>query len=263
MSPVSSMHLRLWCGVFLIAVAVGARAQQTTKVRVKLIGRCPQAKTLTLIVRGDELSPITLTPDETDKSNLTWKGEWSGDVPESLDAAGTVGSLRFGGARTDCRSSASAPDPELPFPAKVALFRFHCDEEPTANVKIEVSPRTVVVYYDRHLDRDLAIPASVDCDEQGSMTRPTRIKDLRFPDETLGLHIGYEKPPAAHTPGLRVSAELAASGQHLDRQRVAELLAEQRAAGNGSAPNASPNAYDMDIKRLEKSNLAWLELKRD
>jgi hypothetical protein len=144
----------------------------------------PQREYPILVVDGKEGVPAHLKATD---SPFEWTGEWHDpDHPRAqLAAAGSCGSLRLKGTRTDCMRSIK----EKHIDQIEAVFEFNCDENQAFDVTIEAEP--FPFSYVRFLKRSQNNRRYCDCGEQAGVYHGTKaILDLRLPTEIV--HLGIE-----------------------------------------------------------------------
>ena len=168
-----------------VFAAAAAQSQQTNAIRVKLSGTCRDIHTadLILILNDDERVPAHL--HTADPARLVWTGEWHDpdDRRVRFAAEGSHASLRFGGARSDCRRSV----PERHDDSIEAVFTFDCDENPAFDLKIQAEP-SILFSYKRSLRTDKTKDLDCDSAEQAGSYRGTRtILDVRLAMEVVSL----------------------------------------------------------------------------
>lgn len=255
----------LRCLVALIAIvsANTGHAAQTRKVLVTFVGDVSCIANLPakigVVLDGDEKNQFLAT--QAIGSNL-WIGDWSRpDLTENFDAVDRIASIRVGGARTDCRRSYAAQDPQVK-DGWVASFTFRCDTEPVQKLEIRGEP-DVPISYVRRLPKVDDEQDSRGCVEHNDFLKsPVRISDVWFdtrnvPSEALRIQVG-SKTAKIDAPGLLVNhpsvMKYAKGGDvALDQEKLLTAFGAQRAEGLAFAPPLfSPNAYEDDRKRLEK-----------
>src|SRR6185369_14478954 len=135
---------------------------------VKLTGTCPYLteSAMQLVLDDSEQVPVDLTPVPwppnqmpADKKHRIWIGEWHDpDHPRrQFPTKGTKGSVRLGGARTNCRRSVEESNDDR----LEAVFTFDCDENKATDVLVETEPPDPFRYV-RFLRR--AGHGALDCD---------------------------------------------------------------------------------------------------
>jgi hypothetical protein len=269
----SRFAVRLWCGTCVIfAISVRARAQRsepvvTDKLDITVTSaECDDFPDLLSVVMDDE--------DGIHRFTIPRRAgcEWSGSAPETFDAGLTHFSLRLDKgkserrplARTDCRT----PDThQIP---GIARLKFECCRyidvrQLTVTTTTRNTNRPVAISYLRgvpKVDQSYSVP----CIEHGVfLDGAGTIDHVQFQNETLRLQLGNSEPKPKST-GLLVRIPEAKFGKKinfdvsLDSENVVKALAEQRARGDGGAPNESPNAIDVDYKKLKDAGVKTLKL---
>lgn len=251
--PTNSNRRRLRVSRMMIflpfCIAVTAQSQQTNAVRVKLNTGCRvpfnaitkldggdskvERKYPILILNGNEGVPARLKATD---SQFEWTGDWHD--PErpgrQFDSAGSCGSLRLHGTRTDCRLSTREKHDDV----IEAVFDFNCDENRAWEVIIHTEPFNFS--YVRFLKRSQRKKVYCDCGEHADDYRTKTILDVRLPTEVV--YLGLEYP--GDTLWMRLN-ELPifnkpkeGASDTLNHDRVAEVIVR-------STPGEkfSPNAY--------------------
>jgi len=246
--------------VVIISASIGQAAQTkrvlvTFRGDVACIANIP--KEIGVVLEGDEKNQFTA---ERIGSNL-WIGNWHGTRPDDdFNAVNRTASIRGHGARTECRRSYAAPDPQVA-DGWVASFRFTCYTQPVQKLEIHPPP-DVPISYVRRLPKADDEEDSRACVEFRDSYLPIEIKDVWFatknsPSESLRIQIG-SKTAEIRSPGLLVNhpsvMKYAKGGNvELDQKKLLTAFGVQR--GEGVAFDKTlfaPNAYDDDRKRLEK-----------
>jgi hypothetical protein len=175
-------------------------------------------------------------------------------------------SVRFGTGRTDChRLTGWANDDNDPS-KHVATFSFRrCERKNVRDVTLEKTVPPVKIGYHRVIagtqGRD-----NVDCDEKATYfaDRSRTFQAIWSPLESLRLQLNPDKtdPRALGMPVnfqiIQKYAKKKGDTLHLDRKRAARVLDYERQRGHGSAPQASPNAIDLDLRNFP--NIESLDL---
>ncbi len=269
-------------GVLIALMFVAAsQAQRTTRVEIRLLPCDAKEPTkVSFVLNGEPKTELDHTLNH-----------WIFSLPEEDEFViqDACGSLRLGGARTNCQRPVPVKDPEHRY-APRAQFTFTCDEQDAWPVVIRTVP-PIVVSYVRRLEssKTQSTPRDCPCREPGWFDDGKRtLPDVRFPVEKVLLQLGVE-PPDDKALSLNVSAIKRnktsdflslLSGQITGPSRkileskvnqareeydfsmsgVAGLLSIQRARGNSSAPTLSSTAIDIDTAKLKKMPLTKLTL---
>jgi len=272
-------HVGVLIALMFVAVS---QAQKTTRVEIRLLPcDAKEPAKVSFVLNGKPQKELDHTLNH-----------WMFSLPEEDEFAiqGACGSLRLGGARTNCQHPVPAKDPERRY-VPLAQFTFTCDEQDAWPVVIRTVP-PIVVSYVRRLESSKArsTPRDCPCREAGWFDDGKRtLPDVRFPVEKVLLQLGVA-PPDDKALSLNISAikfnktsdflslvrsQMTGPGGQItgtskDNQAreeyefsmsgVAGLLSIQRAKGNSSVPTLSSTAIDIDAAKLKKMPLTRLTL---
>ena len=241
--------------VFLLMITAAAHAQ-VNRDTIKIFltgdivreGMCKNVKAMSVVINDDEKRTFSATP----VSDCVWTAD-----PGSYNAAESHFSLRLGFARTECRKA----DPYQTPPR----LEFACCSGPHSHtVTLAVDPTIPSSYLRRVPSRAKSIP----CVEYGVLDQDSSgtIFDVQPPKEKLVLQLGLEEPDR-DDPGMPINIralEHHATGRmptlHIKQTGLADLLAEQRAQANGSSPNLSAVAIDLDVRKLKELKFQSLDV---
>lgn len=214
---------------------------------------------IAVVLDGDETRQFTAIRQP---GSEVWIGDWHRPDPkETFDASGRTASVRTGGARTDCRPSHSAKDPDpRAKDAWLASFTFNCYTQPVQKLEVRGEPG-VPISYVRRLPKDDDDEESRPCIESKDfLESPVVIMDIWFAtdqvlSETVRLQIGSKKSNLK-APGLLVNhpsvmKHVNGRGGTLELKTLLTAFGKQRAEGLSFAPPLfAPNAYESDFKKL-------------
>ena len=239
---------------FLLAVAAQAEIT-TSRVNVRVRGEgCDELKKLYLVINERDLKEqwVALTPG---RETCHWTTDLgSGTISTSIARF----SLRADSARSDCQKAAVSPD-ELSANLEFAC----CARDPLRNVSVKIEPSMPVSYF--RVVRPFAgalVRGIEDCVERATFSEGQgSIGHTQFTGEDVYLHLGRagRKKPG---PGLLLDDVVVDDGTLvLTPDGVVYRLIVQRAKGkHRSAPTLSPNAADVDIKKLGELKLERAEI---
>ena len=192
---------------------------------------------------------VRLILDDVDTEIETRRdgNRWIAVKAPRIDPYSATASVRFENTRTDCQPSHSSN-------GSIATFHFPWCVQGVQQVTIETTAPIDVSY----------VREFVTCRERKSFIGRYPVTHVALPDEQLRLQLGT-KPPRLESLGLKVNPLLDVKGTRtqpkpLQRAGVVQALIVQRAKGDGSAPNFSTPAIDVDHRKLAKLKLERLKL---
>lgn len=161
--------------LFLCAMtaAVAANAQVTTKVAEVVLRKCPNVPDdIRVVLNGEQISARRI------EGTNRWRTEPGG----SFDASRSFGSLRIGGASTDCMSSRAFRKPGTD--EWIAEFTFTCVQQSTwPKLSIEATPSNLEVSYAR-------VISGSRCNENARLIGRGFLPDVAPNGEEVYLHLG-------------------------------------------------------------------------
>ncbi len=239
----------------LLHLALSAEAETINVVKVKLDCKAPDA--IELFYNNDESYRVGLT-----RTGDAWIGYTPGGKVW-INPNGTLGSALLHGLRTDAQLSVKDyHDNDL-----VAKFELHCTEHATHDVKIEING-SLAGSYVRTMPRNRGNERSRPSEIRGRLETTKTIPDLRFAPYYLDSR--RSKPnPSDEYETLRLNLQLLPNRldtcdllvndwkvikealKGLPPERIIELSAAQRNAGNGcQPPQLSPQELDFQKKTM-------------
>lgn len=254
----NTKHIRwIWLGIIFHAAVVNAQ-HDVNRIRIQFTGDCKPQAPVSVILNDDEDHPLRAV------QTLGPEGEiWTAPVNPALpfDEKTSHVTVRFKGGRTECRLPIKfAPDTPSVW---VALFNFSsCGDDTIVDVTVTTDPGIDVGYSRSLPSRRPRIP---DCNGHatyfGSVNK--KIESFWPRPETLTLRV-YGSQLVVNSILGRVKenhkARKIVRGRELNLNGMAFEWTVRRVGGNGEGPGLSPNAIDIDIKKLESAHFNYLKL---
>ena len=255
-------------GILLFVVAVSEAdaespgATKTVKVTVAGPLECREkiSPNINVVVDGNETTPVGA---DRQKNTNTWIG-FLDDKAEPIKTEGARASLRLGGLRTNCETSARDPHSA----AGIASFTFQCDPRAARTLQVQVDPLENPIGYERR--------AETGCTDRAFFPKggPKIVEDI-WTSERLSLHLGPKNSPAAielsilspsssealltFSKPFEAHATRGTDTRKLEKpERIILVLEHQRARGDKTVPHLSGPAIDIDTKLLEKAGVQSL-----
>ena len=178
---------------------------------------------------------------------------WIATGTPKIDPDDATASARFDKKRTDCQPTKRANDRKEPN-RYVAQLHFSLCVDAVQRVTIGTE-RPIDVSYVREF---------LTCRERRAFFGAHPVSQLSLPTEKIRLQLGAKRPNP-NGLGLKVNPLLEGrdkkqNSRTVGRAGVIQALIVQRARGDGSAPNFSTTAIDIDVGKLKNAGLERLVL---
>jgi len=164
----------------LLAASVRAQVITTSKLDITLVSTpCALAPgEIHVVLQGDDREYFTIKQDPANRCH------YAGEIPTGpITIRDTVISVRFGGARSDCRIANSKPDKDVPR-GSVGTLTFKYEPHSARNLSVAL-PTPFSLHYVRYLSAKRDV--SVECREVGLLSGSDTIADVAFKNELLTL----------------------------------------------------------------------------
>lgn len=231
--------------ILCVALPLAAQTRTTNRIVVKLEGDCGFVRSLSVVLRGDELGMLELTRAGN---------EWNAKREYSFDATGATASLRFHPGRTACLRALPDKDDENGNP--IAKFVFRCaGAQDSRRIDVDLGD-SVPLAYRRDVAKSVIAAGSVACIESGAFDYGKgAVTDVDTNREKVFIYPGLAKVDS-RWPGILIS-DLPTTGRPVtrkfSREELSDLFVRQVAAGDGSSPPILSDNWRLRVQiTLEK-----------
>jgi hypothetical protein len=255
----SMTHIRwIWLGVIFHAAAVNAAGHDVNQIKIQFTGDCKPQAPVTVILNNDEDQPLRAFRQMLDKEGEYWFASVNPARP--FDSETSHITVRFKGGRTECRRTTKfAPD----IPSNwVANFSFSsCGDDTIVDVTVKTDPGVDVKYFRDLPSRNPTTipPCNGHATYFGNVDK--KIESFWPRPETLTLHLyGSELVVNSVLARVKENRKRIVNGRELDLNGITFEWTLRRVQGNGKGLDLSPNAIEIDVKKLKNAHFNYLKL---
>jgi len=246
--------------VLALLTVTSAQAQviTTSKVDITLLGmNCADAPPgeLHLVVNGNDRLPVSIPQDPSNRCHYT------GEIPDApIEIRKTIFSVRFGGARSDCRVAGAKPDKDAPL-LSVGKLTFSYEPQSARSLSATLKPKSFHLTYVRELGGKPGV--SVACRENGDFAGSNTIHDVAWGSEALSLQF-RSKPEERDAIWMKVDDPvwtMIQNGAPLTPSVIGEAYQRQVFADLGENRLIRVDEQSLVAKRLQKKGFKQAVLK--